>query len=182
MVRLALGGRTLRRLWPSCWHGMAEAHGARVHGGRDEEGRPRRGILQVRRRRAYLSHKIASDARPSARPALPRRAFLFVWEPGFSWAALTKCRCSEIVLGDPNNPKRKVVGRLTGQQEPREMAIIPAFCAWRDQAATAEDGASGTETVEPGGSGSPFVSSARSFGYATAKRVPGVQLPYRPET
>ena len=50
------------------------------------------------------------------------------------------------IPGDPNNPKRKTVGCLTGQQKPLEMAIIQACCAWRDRAATAKDAASGTET------------------------------------
>jgi len=35
----------------------------------------------------------------------------------FSWVALTKCRCSEIVLGDPNTRYGKLLTRLTGAQK-----------------------------------------------------------------
>jgi hypothetical protein len=70
----------------------------------------------------------------------------------FSWAALTKCRCSEIALGDPNTRYGKLLTRLTGLKKTREMAIIRALLAacscwlvalrantweWRDPAATA---------------------------------------------
>ena len=55
----------------------------------------------------------------------------------FSWAALTKCRCSEIVLGDPNTRYGKLLTRLTVPKKTREMAIIWASCDWRDPAATA---------------------------------------------
>jgi hypothetical protein len=34
--------------------GMAKAHRPRLHGGRDEEGRVRRRVLQIRQRRAHL--------------------------------------------------------------------------------------------------------------------------------
>jgi hypothetical protein len=46
-------------------HGMAEAHGTRLHGRRDEEGRARCRVLQARWGRTYLSTKLASAARPS---------------------------------------------------------------------------------------------------------------------
>jgi hypothetical protein len=56
----------------------------------------------------------------------------------FSWAALTKCRCSEIVLGDPNTRYGKLLTRLTGLKKTREMVIIRASWEWRDPAATSE--------------------------------------------
>jgi len=55
---------------------MAEAHGTRLHGRRDEEGRARCRVLQARWGRTYLSHKLASDARPF-RPPGTRRGGLF---------------------------------------------------------------------------------------------------------
>jgi len=55
----------------------------------------------------------------------------------FSWVELTKCRCSEIVPGDPNTRYGKLLTRLTAQRKPPEMAIIRASCGWRDPAVTA---------------------------------------------
>src|SRR5580693_3026827 len=57
--------------------------------------------------------------------------------PQFSWVALTKCRCSEIVLGEAGTGYGKPLTRLTAQRKPPEMAIIRASCGWRDPAATA---------------------------------------------
>ena len=56
----------------------------------------------------------------------------------FSGAPLTKCRCSEIVLGDPNTRYGKPLTRLTGPEKTREMAIKRASRDWRDPAAMAE--------------------------------------------
>jgi hypothetical protein len=55
--------------------GLAAAHGAQVHGGRDEKGRAGLRIFQVRGRGANISHQIASNARPSARPASAAAGF-----------------------------------------------------------------------------------------------------------
>jgi len=48
---------------------------------------------------------------------------------------VTKCRCSEIIPGDPNTRYGKLLTRLTLQRKAREMAIIRASCGWRDPAA-----------------------------------------------
>ncbi len=57
--------------------GLAAAHGPRFHGRRDEKGRIRRRVLQIRQRRAQLPHQsVTSTVSFLARPALPRRAFL----------------------------------------------------------------------------------------------------------
>src|SRR5580700_1675748 len=55
----------------------------------------------------------------------------------FSWVALTKCRCSEIVLGEASTGYGKLLTRLTAQRKPSETAIIRASCARRDAAVTA---------------------------------------------
>src|SRR5580698_9499729 len=55
----------------------------------------------------------------------------------FSWAALTKCRCSEIVLGDPNTRYEKLLTRLTGPKKTRKWPITRASCGWRDPAVAA---------------------------------------------
>src|SRR5258708_21359374 len=65
-------------------NGLAEAHGTRVHGRRDEESRILRRVLQARGRRAYLpNQQVASALSLLARPASAAA--------GFSASAIDPC-------------------------------------------------------------------------------------------
>src|ERR1035438_5060011 len=65
------------------------------------------------------------------------------------------------IPGEPSIRYGKLLTGLTGHRKPRKMARIQAFCAWRDPGSNPRGGCVWGENVEPGGSGSPFVSSHR---------------------
>jgi hypothetical protein len=46
----------------------------------------------------------------------------------FSWAVLTKCRCSEIVLGEASTRYGKVLTQLTLHEKHEKCPIIRASC------------------------------------------------------
>jgi len=82
----------------------------------------------------------------------------------FSWVALTKCRCSEIVLGEASTRYGKLLTRLTGPEKTREMAHNTGFSG---MARPGSDGLGlpfGGENVGAAGSESPSVSSGQAFG------------------
>jgi organic radical activating enzyme len=72
--------RTARR-WPRSWRRwMAAAHGAGLHGRRDEGGRIRRRVFQIGKGRAHISDHAVASFCPSFSPARlrPWRAFLLL--------------------------------------------------------------------------------------------------------
>src|ERR1039458_6730258 len=75
------------------------------------------------------------------------------------------------VLGEASIRYGKLLTRLTGPRKVRKMATIQAFCAWRDPGSNHRGGCVWGENVEPGGSGSPFVSPHRHL----ANSVDGVR-------
>src|ERR1022692_4148094 len=65
------------------------------------------------------------------------------------------------IPGEPSICYGKLLTGLTGHRKPPKMATIQPFCAWQDPGSNPRGGCVWGENVEPGGSGSPFVSSYR---------------------
>jgi hypothetical protein len=82
----------------------------------------------------------------------------------FSWAALTKCRCSEIALGDPNTRYGKPLTRLTGPKKTREMAHNTGFLGMARPGSAGLGSPFGGENEGATASESPFVTFGQAFG------------------